>query len=138
MLSTIRSASPAAATARGPNAATVSVGGGSGGWVSRKPLWRPPSNSVRSTVTDEASRSAEPTRVVPCQRATTVLDVPSATWTRRPVAATVWAASAIWTGLRTVTGSGPSTSSIWAVRAAIVAASAGASALAISGTHSCR
>ena len=54
---------------------------------------------------------------------------------RRPVAATVAAARAIWAGDRTVTASGPSTGSIRAVRATTMAAIAGASSLAISPTH---
>ena len=56
----------------------------------------------------------------PCQRATTSLDVPRATCVRRPVAATVAAARAIWAGERTVTASGPSTGSIRAVRATTI------------------
>ena len=64
------------------------------------------------------------------------LDVPIATCTVRPVSATVWSAIAICTGERTVTASGPSTSSICSVRPATMLAMAGESAFAISGTQS--
>ena len=83
-----------------------------------------------------ANRSAAPDRERPCHLATALLDVPSATCTPRPVVATVCSAIAICTGERTVTANGPSTSSIRSVRSAISVAIAGASAFAISGTHS--
>ncbi len=134
MLSTIRSAAAAISTARGPNAATVTVVP-SGGWRRRNPSTRSPASNARTSPVAFASRSTAPRRSRPCQAATTSLDVPRATWARRPIAATVAAARAIWAGERTVTASGPSTGSIRAVRATTAAAIAGASSLAISPTH---
>jgi len=135
MLSTIRSAVAATSTARGPNAATVIVGAG-GNWRRRNPSTRSPAKMRRSACAASPSRSAAPSRDRPCHRATTSLDVPSATLTRLPVVqATVVVAIATCTGDRTVTANGPMHGSIAPVAATIAAAITGASSLAISPIH---
>ena len=67
MLSTIRSASAATRTARGPNAATVIVGGGDGGCDRRKPLTRSPASSARTSPSARSSavRGTSPRTPVP-------------------------------------------------------------------------
>ena len=56
MLSTIRSAPAATATAFGPKAATVIVGGGDGGCDRRKPLTRSPASSPRTSASASLER----------------------------------------------------------------------------------